>query len=247
MKFENQNPLEHVFDAAKTGTWQVVKNGVRSCCSSLLSHAGDEIDVDNRMNEEVEHSGKTEADLDETEKQTLKCGCREKLHREKSHTNFKLCEGFPQNLSPKFYQADDQNNASHEPTKDVILPNYDDTDRHFRFRYISKGYWRSKMIVEYKRTNSTGLFTAQANGSGESIEIPADSKEIQVRFEIDRGCWCYLKKYDRFNNVWCVPNAAHIFRYDKDPVVRTFTIGGPLYYEAVIKVTNGYHESVDDM
>lgn len=116
-----------------------------------------------------------------------------------------------------------------------------------RIRYISEGYWKSKMIVEY--VNDWGKkVQREVRGSGQSIMLPEEARDVKVWFEILRftWVWCFVKKYDRLNKCWCEPTERHTFKYER-PVERTFTIGGSLYYEAVIKVTDGTYQELDEM
>ena len=78
--------------------------------------------------------------------------------------------------------------------------------------------------------------------------IPENAKDVEVRFQVLRfiGTWCDVKKYDRFDECWSEPTEPHIFKYDKPPI-RTFTISGRLYFEAVVKVTDEYFDEVRDM
>ena len=78
--------------------------------------------------------------------------------------------------------------------------------------------------------------------------IPENAKDVEVRFQVLRfiGTWCDVKKYDRFDECWSEPAEPHIFKY-KQPPIRTFTISGGLYYEAVMKVTDEHYNEVRDM
>ena len=116
-----------------------------------------------------------------------------------------------------------------------------------RIRYNSVGCWKSKMIVEY--VNDSGeKVQREVNGSGQSIMLPEEARDVKVWFKVLRFAWvgCFVKKYDRFDKCWCEPTERHTFKYER-PVERTFTIGGPLYYEAVIKVTDGTYQELDEM
>ena len=116
-----------------------------------------------------------------------------------------------------------------------------------RISYISKGLWVSKLLVQYTNDNNE-LEKREAKPSSCPIEIPKKAKNIEVRFKVMRfiSNWCDVKKYDRFEECWSEPKEPHIFKYEK-PVIRTFTISGSLYYEAVMKVCDDGNEEVDDM
>ena len=110
--------------------------------------------------------------------------------------------------------------------------------------YISKGAWFSKLIVTY--CLQSGNVCKEVSGSWEMIKIPAGATQIEVRFQVCRLLWGDIIKYDRFKKVWCKPYEPHVFRYKKPPV-RTFTISGPLGWEAVMRVSNEYHEETGEM
>ena len=116
-----------------------------------------------------------------------------------------------------------------------------------RIRYISEGPWKSKLIVQYTNDKNE-VVKKEESGSGSSIKIPKNAKDVEVRFQVLRfiGTWCDVKKYDRFDECWSEPTEPHIFKYDKPPI-RTFTISGGLYYEAVMKVTDEHYNEVRDM
>ena len=116
-----------------------------------------------------------------------------------------------------------------------------------RIRYFSEGPWVSKMIVEYVNDQRKKV-QKEVRGSGNSIELPETARDVQVRFQVLRfpGIWCDVKKYDRFNKCWCKPTGRHNFKYETS-VIRTFTIGGPLYFEAVLKVTGEFYDDLDEM
>ena len=116
-----------------------------------------------------------------------------------------------------------------------------------RISYIPKGWWESKLVVQYINDKNE-LEKHEATASSCPIEIPNNVKDIEVRFEVLRfiAKWCDVKKYDRFKKCWSEPTEPHIFKYDK-PVTRTFTIDGGLYYEAVMKVCDDENDEVNDM
>ena len=123
----------------------------------------------------------------------------------------------------------------------------DDLEAVGRICYISEGDWISKMIVKYVNDRGEKV-QREVSGSGQSIGLPEEARDVKVWFEVLRfpGIWCDVKKYDRFNKCWCKPTERHNFEYETS-VTRTFTIGGPLYYEAVIKVTDGTYQELDEM
>ena len=113
-------------------------------------------------------------------------------------------------------------------------------------RYISKGYWVSKMAISYVDVLTGKNVTLESKGNGSQVTIPSTAERIEVRFKVLRPPWRDIQKYDRFQGRWCEPYEAHIFHYDTPPT-RTFTIGGPLYREAVIKITDQYANETEEM
>ncbi|XP_068727094.1 uncharacterized protein [Montipora capricornis] len=108
-------------------------------------------------------------------------------------------------------------------------------------RYASQGYWFSKMVVSYVLEGEKK--TLEKRGNGSVIKIPSTAEKIEVSFKVLRPPWVDIKKYDRFQGCWCNPIEPHIFYYGTPPT-RTFTIGGPLGWESVIKITNErFHET----
>ncbi len=145
-------------------------------------------------------------------------------------TNFQfIAETDPPNdATTEEPEATDEGGTVEEPQEGTI-------------KYISTGAWVSKMIVTYclqgEKTESGSEWEKEVIGSGNIIEIPAGATQIEVRFQVRRPVWGDIMKYDRFEEVWCKPYEPHVFRYKKPPV-RTFTIGGNLWWEAVMGVSD---------
>ena len=113
-----------------------------------------------------------------------------------------------------------------------------------KVRYISQGYWISKMIVSFIVNGEE--ITKEVRGSGKYINIPSNARKIKVRFQVWRPPWRDILKYDRFQTCWCQPHEPHIFQYETPPI-RTFTIWGILHWEAVMVVTDEYHNETNEM
>ena len=113
-----------------------------------------------------------------------------------------------------------------------------------KIKYISEGAWMSKMIVSFflngKKT------TQPVRGSGKFVTIPSRARGIEVKFQVSRPFWGDVMKYNRFKKAWLRPYEPHVFRYNK-PTNRTFTISGNLWWEAVMGVTNEYHEETKEL
>ncbi|XP_052086014.1 uncharacterized protein LOC127723432 [Mytilus californianus] len=111
-----------------------------------------------------------------------------------------------------------------------------------RFIYLSKGYWMSKMFVEY--TDKDNELQKKETKSGKAIEIPIDAKHVKIFFKVMRfaGVWCFVTKLDRFKK-----EEPHIFTYERPPEERRFTLDGSLYFVRVTQVTNERFDDVIDI
>lgn len=113
-----------------------------------------------------------------------------------------------------------------------------------RVRYISQGFWFSKMIVSFFVNGEE--ITKEVTGSGKYINIPSKARKIKVRFKVLRLPWRDILKYDRFQKCWCEPYEPHVFQYETPPI-RTFTIWGIMRWEAVMKVTDEHHSETNEL
>ena len=113
------------------------------------------------------------------------------------------------------------------------------------FRCKSEGAYISKMVVTYLLNGRQ--IKDEVSGSGRLVKIPSDARQIKVRFQVRRPAWGDIMKYDRFKKTWFQPNEPHMFCYEKPPIERTFTISGSLWWEAVIRVSDEYHEETGEM
>ena len=111
-------------------------------------------------------------------------------------------------------------------------------------RYISEGFWFSRMVVSYILNGKPVEQVKRGNGS--QIKITSNAKEIKVRFQVLRPPWGDISKYDRFKGCWCQPYEPHVFHYESPPT-RTFIISGPLYWEAVMGVNDEHHNETNEM
>ena len=126
----------------------------------------------------------------------------------------------------------------------VLEKRESDQREDIKIKYISEGAWISRMIVSFfldgKKT------TQQVSGSGKFVTIPSRAKDIEVKFQVRRPFWGDVMKYNRFKKAWLQPYEPHVFRYYK-PTNRTFTISGNLWWEAVMGVTNEYHDETKEL
>ena len=113
-----------------------------------------------------------------------------------------------------------------------------------KVRYISKGYWLSKMIVSFFVNGKE--ITKEVRGSGKYVDIPFNARQIKVRFKVLRPPWRDILKYDRFQKYWCEPYEPHVFQYETPPI-RTFTIWGIMRWEAVMIVTDEHHNETNEL
>ena len=113
------------------------------------------------------------------------------------------------------------------------------------FRYKSEGAWFTKMIVTFFFDGEE--IEREVSDSGGIVKIPSDARQVKVRFQVRRPAWADIMKYDRFKKKWCKPYEPHVFCYEKPPLERTFTISGNLWWEAVMRVSDEYHEETGEM
>ena len=113
------------------------------------------------------------------------------------------------------------------------------------FRYKSEGAWISKMIVTYLLNGKQ--IEEEVSGSGGRVKIPLDARQVKVKFQVRRPAWGDIMKYDRFKKTWCKPYEPHVFQYEEPPLERSFTISGNLWWEAVMRVSDEYHEETHEM
>lgn len=113
-----------------------------------------------------------------------------------------------------------------------------------KVRYISKGYWLSKMIVSFFVNGKE--ITKEVRGSGKYVDIPFNARQIKVRFKVLRPPWRDILKYDRFQKCWSEPYEPHVFQYETPPI-RTFTIWGIMRWEAVMIVTDEHHNETNEL
>ena len=113
------------------------------------------------------------------------------------------------------------------------------------FKYNSEEPWVSKMLINYVLNDEP--IKKEASGSGRIISVPLNATDVEVKFQARRPRWGDIMKYDRFEKKWCKPDEPHVFRYEKPPLQRTFTISGNLWREAVMRVSDEYDEETREM
>ena len=140
-------------------------------------------------------------------------------------------DDFMEDETSEFHEATEEETAE-EPPEAI-------------FRYKSEGAWISKMIVTYLLNGKQ--IKEEVSGSGRIVKIPSDARQVKVRFQVRRPAWGDIMKYDRFKKKWCKPYKPHVFCYEKPPLERTFTISGNLWWGAVMRVSDEYHEETGEM
>ena len=256
---ENRSPTEHLLDGAQKWALTAVKDVASHCASALASHAINESRVTERMRKE--RIASFIADRNDTcnRNQCVKnvmygdehvdlnrARIRKKLDEEANEhrIKWKECRG------KRTYEAVSVDSDKESPRLASPLPSLFETGEsdyslgNGQVKYIYEGRHWCKMVASYILENKEQ--TEEVIGSGKAIDIPAQARQIKVRFQVWRLTWYPVLKYDRFQRCWCKPYQAHVFKYDFPPI-RTFTISDSLYLQAVIKVTNEYHDDTFDM
>ena len=188
--------------------------------------------LSNENTSELTRESKKKRDLPEEKKEESNC-----------HRTSKWPSGYqPLKNEETFSQSlpSDPNDYGEENASTIILE-----EANGKVKYISKGAWFSKMVVSYFLNEKK--IVKEVRGSGSSVHIPSVARNIEVQFQVKRPLWGDICKYDRFLGRWCKPDQPHVFCYDSPPIHRTFTISGGLWYEAVMRVSNEYHEETKEM
>ena len=188
--------------------------------------------LSNENTSELTRESKKKRDLPEEKKEESNC-----------HRTSKWSSGYqPLKNEETSSQSlpSDPNDYGEENASTIILE-----EANGKVKYISKGAWYSKMVVSFVLNEKK--IVKEARGSGSSVDIPSVARNIEVKFEVKRPFWGDICKYDRFLGRWFKPDQPHVFCYDSPPIHRTFTISGGLWYEAVMRVSNEYHEETKEM
>ncbi|XP_068690973.1 uncharacterized protein [Montipora foliosa] len=217
---KNRNLLEHVKHGLMNFAINTAVNAVRDVAASL-AHI---YKVDRILKKEIKYS-LTDDEAKPSEIKSLPASY-EPLENEEPPSPV------PENVEPVLEEVGKTELETDEQTIDG------------KVKYISEGLWRSKMIVTFFQNGK--MVTKEVTGSGTSIDIPCIAREIKVRFQVMRPFWGDVCKYDRSRKSWFKPYEPHIFQYDTPPI-RTYTISGNLWWEAVMRVSNEYHDETKEM
>ena len=220
---ESRGPIRFKMDTENNEHLHKMKDGVCSAKYQPLL---------NENTSELTRESKKKRDLPEEKKEESNC-----------HRTSKWSSGYqPLKNEETSSQSlpSDPNDYGEENASTIILE-----EANGKVKYISKGAWYSKMVVSFVLNEKK--IVKEARGSGSSVDIPSVARNIEVKFQVKRPFWGDVCKYDRFLGRWYKPDQPHVFCYDSPPIHRTFTISGGLWYEAVMRVSNEYHEETKEM
>ena len=244
---ENQHPMKH----AKNGAGKVGKtiaSGAVQVAAAAIVHGNNELDIRQKM------KGKAfEAKDKQTFRRTIRHAesvCVNKEHlinwqRAKDSGGYR-----PINKTRELREEIGQLESIYETNREINDDNesYDEETAEYlkegTIRYKSEGAWISKMVVTYSLNGEQ--IEEETSGSGRIIRIPLNAKHVEVKFQVRRPLWGDIMKYDRFEKKWYEPYEPHVFQYEKPPLQRTFTISGNLWWEAVTRVSDEYHEETGE-
>lgn len=238
---ENQSLRKHMLNGIKNAAGKISLGFAKASVAVFVSHAINEIEVDQEFENE-----KTDAKRSGSKSYPLRSEVRFRLYKAERH-NWKAsnCSSTYSPLNTE--ETPDlgpENLHSLSEELNLVERETDGQPKDGKVKYISNGAWFSKMVVTFFENSEK--VTEEVKGSGRSINIPSSAREIEVRFQVRRPFWGDICKYDRFNKSWFRPDEPHIFRYDTPPI-RTFTISGNLWWEAVMRVSDEYHEETEEM
>ncbi|KAJ7340090.1 hypothetical protein OS493_002816 [Desmophyllum pertusum] len=251
---ENQSPGEHVVKGVKNVATNAAIGLAKEGGGALVSLVWNEIKVTKRVNKEHKTpliDDQTGTSVGVGKKEITRDGVRYDVSIEDNEQRIKC-----RHMRATYQKLDTDEPSTDEPMSRVntIFEEDDDVldepdavpdpaeDGHIK--YISDGAWISKMVVSYFLDGIED--TQEVSGSGKYVTIPSKARRIEVRFQVRRPFWGDIKKYDRFKKCWCQPDEPHVFRYDTPPPLRTFTISGNLWWEAVMGVSDEYLADEDD-
>ena len=264
---ENRNPAKHLVEGVQNVAASTVKGLAQETGGAIASHVWNEFKVGKRVKKEhsqqlitplIDDDASVEGpSVDAGENEQITYGrARKELSEEnnehrinwRNHSKYSFSY---QPLVPEEPSSDDQGailSTIFEEDVEVGVrdqPEVSDKAEDCKVKYISKGDWVSKMVVSYFLKGKK--VTEEVRGSGKSVTIPGNATRLEVKFQVMRPFWGDLKKYDRFKRCWCNPDQPHVFKFNAPPPLRTFTISGGLWYEAVMRVSDEYHDETKEM
>ena len=258
---ENRNPGKHLVEGVQNVAVSTVKGLAQETGGAIASHAWNEIKVDKRVKKERsqqlitplidDDTGVEGPRVDGENDQITRERVRAELSEEnnehrinwRSHSKYSFSY---QPLVQEEASSDDQGATLSTIFEDVEDGVHDQSEaEECKVKYISEGIWFSKMVVSYFLEGER--ITQEVRGSGKSVITPGSATQLEVKFQVMRPFWGDLKKYDRFKRCWCKPDQPHVFKFNTPPTLRTFTISGGLWWEAVMRVSDEYHDETKEM
>ena len=226
---ENQHPMEHAKNVAKKVGQGVAKSLGYAACTLVPEENSKQKDRNNWRNSKGSRSYEPMTRTNE--------------RREQNSQTYDAASYVPEKVDDECHVTSEE--EAQEPKKAT-------------FKYISSGAWISRIIVTFFFHGEE--IEREVSGSGGIIEIPAGARQVKVRFQVRRPGWGDVMKYDRINKTWpkqvCADDGLtepkksryepHVFYYERPPLKRTFTIGGNLWWEAVMKVTDENDEETGE-
>ena len=222
--FENRNPGTHLVAGVQNVAINALKSLAQETGGAIASHVWNEIKVDRRVNNAPSPVNW------------------------RSHSKYSFSYQPLVSEEPSSYdQGTTLSTTSEEDAEDDVRDQSEvsDTAEDCKLKYISYGPWFSKMVVSYSLKGER--VTQEVCRSEKSVTVPGNAAQLEVKFQVMRPFWGDLKKYHRFERRWCEPDQPHVFKFNTPPPLRTFTISGGLWYEAVMRVSDEYHDETGEM
>ena len=193
---ENRPVGEHIKDAGVKLVSGVVLEACQSIGSSTVSHVMNETSVYSKLRNDAD------ADYDNMTPQENRL-TRQKVRYELDSQNRASFVKWNEYNGKAKYCPPNKHASVNGSTQFTHQANESSAQLFARFRYITDGKWCSKMIVKYK-LDGEGQKAKETSGSGTSVEIPIQAKEVKISFQVLRfiGTWCDVQKWDRFRKVW---------------------------------------------
>ena len=260
---ENRNLGKHLVEGVQNVAVSTVKGLAQETGGAIASHAWNEIKVNQRVKKErsqqlitplIDDDMSVEGPRVDGENEQI---TRERVRAELSEENNEHQINWRSHSKYSFsYQPlvrEEPSSDDQGATLSTIFEEdgvrgqsqVNDKPDDCKVKYISEGDWFSKMVVSYFLKGKR--ITKEVRGSGKSVIVPGNATQLKVKFQVRRPFWGDLKKYDRFKRCWWKPDQPHVFKFNAPPPLRTFTISGGLWWEAVMRVSDEYHDETKEM
>ncbi|XP_029214500.2 uncharacterized protein LOC114977819 [Acropora millepora] len=247
---ENQSPGKHIVNGIKNAARNFALGCAREGVAVFVNHAYNEFQGDQKFEEKNENP-LIDDDAKRSGSKLFSFQNRESFLRDEENGEG-LHKWSAETCSVTYRPLNIEETPDlvpenlHSLSEDIVLVELktDGQPKDGKVKYICNGAGLSKMVVSFFENSEK--VTEEVKGSGKSINIPSSARKIEVRFQVLCPFWGDICKYDRFHKSWFRPDEPHIFRYDTPPI-RTFTISGNLWWKAVIRVSDKYHEETKEM